>query len=242
MEVGKRKEHYLKQPTRLENIVVERRSGQNLIFDQLELIAQRSIYYFFKRSLDIIGSLIGLILLAPLFLLIIHLIKKEEPSGPIFFSQTRIGHNGRKFKMYKFRTMCIDAEARLITLLDKNEVEGAMFKMKDDPRVTRIGRVLRKTSLDELPQLWNVLKGEMSLVGPRPPLEREVIKYDECDMLRLLVKPGCAGLWQINGRSDVGFKDMVELDLLYIQKQSFLYDLKIIVKTVFVMMCPNGAY
>lgn len=137
--------------------------------------------------------------------------------------------------------MCVGAEEKLAELLQHNEVEGAMFKMKDDPRVTKIGKFIRKTSIDELPQLWNVVKGEMSLVGPRPPLVREVVEYTEYDKQRLLVKPGCTGLWQISGRNDVGFSEMVELDIQYIQYLSFLNDIKIILNTVKVMVRPNGA-
>ncbi|WP_416136081.1 sugar transferase [Enterococcus casseliflavus] len=200
------------------------------------------IYYFVKRLIDILGSLVGLLILCPLFLFVAYKIKREEPKGPVFFSQTRVGKNGKSFKMYKFRSMFIDAEEKLEQLLKYNEIEGAMFKMKDDPRITKVGKTIRKYSIDELPQLWNVLKGDMSLVGPRPPLSREVDEYSAYDMQRLLVKPGCTGLWQVNGRNDVDFHDMVELDLKYIINQSILYDMKIILKTVIVMMKPDGAY
>lgn len=206
------------------------------------VIEKKYFYRFTKRFIDIIGSLAGLILLSPLFLGIAILMKKEEPKGPIFFSQIRVGKNGKNFKMYKFRSMCIDAEEKLAELLKHNEVEGAMFKMKDDPRVTKVGKFIRKTSIDELPQLWNVLKGDMSLVGPRPPLLREVVEYTDYDKQRLLVKPGCAGLWQVSGRNEVGFDEMVELDIQYIKNLSLMNDLKIIFKTVGVMIKPNSAY
>lgn len=206
------------------------------------VIEKKYFYQFVKRLIDILGSLIGLILLSPLFIIIAILMKKEEPKGPIFFSQTRVGKNEKQFKMYKFRSMCVDAEAKLEELLKHNEVDGAMFKMKDDPRVTKIGKFIRKTSIDELPQLWNVLKGDMSLVGPRPPLLREVAEYTEYDKQRLLVKPGCTGLWQVSGRNEVGFDEMVELDIRYIQNLSVLNDIKIIFKTVLIMIKPNGAY
>jgi lipopolysaccharide/colanic/teichoic acid biosynthesis glycosyltransferase len=160
----------------------------------------------------------------------------------VFFSQTRVGKNGKEFKMYKFRSMVSDAEERLNDLLKYNETTGAMFKMKNDPRVTKVGRFIRKTSIDELPQLWNVLKGDMSLVGPRPPLPREVEQYTEYDKQRLLVTPGCTGLWQISGRSNVGFKEMVELDLQYIRNRSILLDLKIIFKTVLVLFGSKDAF
>lgn len=206
-----------------------------------QMLENKTMYFFFKRVLDSIGSLVGLLLLIPLFLVIAIFMKIEETSAPIFFSQTRVGKNGKEFKMYKFRSMCVGAEEKLAELLQHNEVEGAMFKMKDDPRVTKIGKFIRKTSIDELPQLWNVVKGEMSLVGPRPPLVREVVEYTEYDKQRLLVKPGCTGLWQISGRNDVGFSEMVELDIQYIQYLSFLNDIKIILNTVKVMVRPNGA-
>ena len=207
-----------------------------------DTVRKQYIYRAIKRVLDIGGSFVGLIVLSPIILIVAILMKKEEPNGPVFFSQTRVGKDGAMFKMYKFRSMCIDAEDKLAELLDKNEVEGAMFKMKDDPRVTNIGKFIRKTSIDELPQLWNVLKGEMSLVGPRPPLVREVAEYTPYDKQRLLVKPGCTGPWQISGRNDVGFDEMVEMDINYINHLSIVNDLKIVFQTVWVMLKPNGAY
>ena len=204
----------------------------------------RQNYWFFavKRIGDIICSSIGLIILSPLFLMIAILMKFEEPKGPIFFSQTRIGLNEKPFKMYKIRSMVTNAEELLENLLDENEVEGAMFKMKEDPRVTRIGKTIRKFSIDELPQLWNVIKGDMSLIGPRPPLEREVAEYTPYDKQRLLIKPGCTGLWQVSGRNDLDFDEMVELDMKYIQNLSLRSDLWILFKTVWVMIKPNSAY
>lgn len=192
--------------------------------------------------MDIIGAMIGLISLSWLFLIVAVLIKLEDPKGPVFFKQIRVGKDGKQFYMYKFRSMVTDAEKRLKELLNYNEVSGAMFKMKNDPRVTKVGKFIRKTSIDELPQLWNVLKGDMSLVGPRPPLPREVEQYTEYDKQRLLVTPGCTGLWQISGRSNVGFEEMVELDLKYIRERSLLYDIKIIFKTIKIMIKPNSAY
>lgn len=190
---------------------------ENIGVQLKEKIASKQAFFFVKRIVDIVGSVVGLILLSPVFLIVALLMKIEEPEGPIFFSQTRIGKNEVPFKMYKFRSMCVDAEEKLEVLLKLNEVEGAMFKMKDDPRITRVGKFIRKTSIDELPQLWNVIKGDMSLVGPRPPLNREVEKYTMYDKQRLLIKPGCTGLWQISGRNEVGFDEMVELDLAYIE-------------------------
>lgn len=202
----------------------------------------KNMYRIIKRILDIMGSLFGLLFLSPLFLIVALLMKREEPHGPIFFSQMRIGKDEKQFKMFKFRSMCIDAEEKLEELLDHNEVDGAMFKIKDDPRVTKVGKFIRKTSIDELPQLWNVLKGEMSLVGPRPPLIREVAEYSEYDKQRLLVKPGCTGAWQVSGRNDVGFEEMVQLDIDYIDNLSLWNDIKIVFKTVGVIFKPNSAY
>ncbi|QWU47776.1 sugar transferase [Bacillus sp. NP247] len=206
-----------------------------------EEVNQKWLYLFMKRLMDVVGALCGLIFLSPVFLIVALLIKLEDPKGPILFKQTRVGKNEQEFGMYKFRSMITDAEEKLKDLLQHNEVSGAMFKMKDDPRVTKIGKFIRKTSIDELPQLLNVLKGEMSLVGPRPPLPREVKEYTAYDKQRLLVIPGCAGLWQVTERNSVGFKEMVELDLEYINKRSVLYDLKIIFKTIRIMVKSNGA-
>ncbi|BAD77604.1 sugar transferase involved in lipopolysaccharide synthesis [Geobacillus kaustophilus HTA426] len=199
-------------------------------------------YLIAKRIMDICGALIGLICLSWLFLIVALLIKLEDPKGPVFFKQVRVGKDGKEFYMYKFRSMVANAEELLESLLHLNEVSGAMFKMKDDPRITKVGKFIRKTSIDELPQLWNVLKGDMSLVGPRPPLPREVAQYTEYDKQRLLVTPGCTGLWQVSGRNDLGFDEMVELDLKYIRERSLLYDIKIIFKTIKIMIRPNSAY
>ncbi|MBC1475738.1 sugar transferase [Listeria grandensis] len=187
-------------------------------------------------------SLIALILLSPLLILISAAIKLSDWHAPVIFKQQRVGKKGGKFYMYKFRTMRLGAEAELEKYLKQNEIEGAMFKMKKDPRVTRIGALLRKTSLDELPQLYNVLKGEMSLVGPRPPLPREVAIYTPYDQQRLLVTPGCTGLWQVSGRNELSFNQMVELDLHYIEQLSLKLDFKILCKTVIILLFPKGAY
>lgn len=203
---------------------------------------ERKLYLATKRLLDFFGALAGLLLLTPLFAIVAALIKLEDPKGSIFFKQIRVGKDGREFHMYKFRSMVSNAEAMLEELLDKNEVGGAMFKMKDDPRITRIGRFIRRTSVDELPQLWNVLRGDMSLVGPRPSLPREVEEYTHYDCQRLLVTPGCTGLWQVSGRNSLSFDEMVELDLHYIEKRSFFYDVKLIIRTVKIMIAPNSAY
>lgn len=217
---------------------VEKENNRELI---LEDVNGRKGYLAAKRCMDFIGALCGLILLSPIFVIIALLIKYEDSKGPVFFKQIRVGKDGKEFYMYKFRSMVTDAEERLNDLLKHNEVSGAMFKMKEDPRVTKIGRFIRKTSIDELPQLLNVLKGEMSLVGPRPPLPREVKEYTAYDKQRLLVIPGCTGLWQVTERNSVGFQEMVELDLEYISKRGLMYDLKIIFKTIQVMIKSNGA-
>jgi lipopolysaccharide/colanic/teichoic acid biosynthesis glycosyltransferase len=203
---------------------------------------QATSYLRWKRTIETIFSLGLLVVLSPLLLLICIGIKFSNWQAPIIFKQVRVGKNEATFVMYKFRTMVPDADQLLGRYLDKNEIEGAMFKLKKDPRVTRLGRFLRKTSLDELPQLINVLKGEMALVGPRPPLEREVVSYSEKDKQRLCVTPGCTGLWQVSGRNELSFQEMVALDLYYINNLSWLLDLKIIMKTIGVVFLPKGAF
>ncbi|PFH87181.1 sugar transferase [Bacillus sp. AFS088145] len=207
-----------------------------------ETVEKRRIYSLTKRLMDLVGAIFGLLLLLPVFILVAIFIKLEDPKGPVFFYQTRVGKNGKEFKMYKFRSMVTDAEERLKELLKYNEVSGAMFKMKDDPRITRIGKFIRKTSIDELPQFINVLLGDMSLVGPRPPLPREVDEYTDYDKQRLLVTPGCTGLWQASARNSVGFDEMVQLDLTYINNRSIIYDIKIILKTIRVLFGSNDAF
>jgi Sugar transferases involved in lipopolysaccharide synthesis len=206
------------------------------------LVNDKRSYLFFKRIVDFFGALIGLIILSPVFLIVSLAIKVEDPEGKILFKQLRVGKDGKQFYIYKFRSMVSNAEQLLGKLLDKNETTGAMFKMKEDPRVTKIGHFIRKTSLDELPQFINVLKGDMSLVGPRPPLPREVVEYTEYDKQRLLVIPGCTGLWQISGRSNIGFEEMVELDLDYIMKRSLWMDFIIMIKTILVIFKSENAY
>lgn len=207
--------------------------------DQIE---KRILYHFFKRFFDELLSIIAIILLIPVFVVTTILIKIDDPNGPIIYSQIRIGKNGQLFKMYKFRSMVVNADKNLETLLKYNAIEGPMFKMKSDPRVTKIGKVIRRYSIDELPQLLNVIKGDMALVGPRPPLEREVKKYTKYDRQRLLVMPGCTGLWQVSGRNGLNFDEMVSLDLMYINKSSFHYDLWILVRTIWIMFVPNQVY
>lgn len=217
---------------------------ESATYDQLTVEVRNSdrIYLTMKRITDIIVSMIGIVLSCPVCLLIAIFIKIEDPKGPIFFKQKRVGKNEKTFYMYKFRSMVHNAEELLQKLMSQNEVSGAMFKMKNDPRVTKIGKFIRKTSLDEIPQLWNVLKGDMSMVGPRPPLPREVEEYSIYDKQRLLVTQGCTGLWQVSGRSNVSFEDMVELDLEYIRKRNFWYDIKIMWRTVRVMFGSKDAF
>ncbi|MBO7744915.1 sugar transferase [Paenibacillus sp. MWE-103] len=199
-------------------------------------------YLVVKRVIDIAGALFGLVFFLPLFLLVALCIKLEDPKGSVFFYQTRIGKDEKPFRMFKFRSMVSNAEERLKELLAKNEIQGAMFKMKDDPRITKVGKFIRKTSIDELPQLINVLRGDMSLVGPRPPLKREVAEYTEHDKLRLTVTGGCTGLWQVSGRNDLSFEQMVELDLKYIQNRSIAGDMKIIFKTFKLLVGAKDAF
>ena len=201
----------------------------------------RYVYHAVKRLFDIIASASGLILLSPLFLFLIIKIRHED-GGPAFYSQERIGKDEKPFKMWKFRSMVVNADQMIDQLEDQNEIDGAMFKIKDDPRITKIGHTIRKYSLDELPQLWNVLIGDMSLVGPRPPLPSEVEDYTPYDKLRLIVTPGCTGLWQVTKRNDADFDEMVELDLEYINNSSLWFDFKILLKTVGVVIHPNSAY
>ena len=194
-----------------------------------------------KRALDIVGSASGLVLLAP-FLLLISLGIKLSDGGPVLFRQERAGRFGRTFSMWKFRTMVEDAESRLDALREQNELEGPAFKMSRDPRVTPLGRVLRRTSLDELPQLWNVLRGQMSLVGPRPPLLSEVAEYERWQLRRLSMRPGLTCLWQVSGRSDVtDFEEWMQLDLEYIDRWSLLLDVRLILETVPAVLRGTGA-
>lgn len=194
-----------------------------------------------KRILDIMGSLVGMILLGIATVFVAPAIKLDSP-GPIFFGQTRVGKNGRKFTFYKFRSMYQDAEQRKKDLMKKNEVKGLMFKMEDDPRITKVGKFLRNTSIDELPQFWNVLRGDMSLVGTRPPTVDEFERYEAKHKCRLSMTPGLTGLWQISGRSDIkDFDEVVKLDMQYIDNWSILTDIKILILTVWVVLTGKGS-
>mgnify|MGYP001623149511 FL=1 len=199
-------------------------------------------YRFIKRLFDVVASSVAVVILSPVFLIIAIAIKINDPAGPVFYTQTRVGKDGKPFKMFKFRSMVTNADELLERLRDQNEVEGAMFKMKDDPRITKVGKFIRKYSLDELPQLLNVVGGSMSIVGPRPPLPFEVEEYTDYDRQRLMVKPGATGMWQVGGRNALSFDQMVELDLTYINERSVWLDLKIMFETVKVMIKPNAAY
>jgi lipopolysaccharide/colanic/teichoic acid biosynthesis glycosyltransferase len=195
-----------------------------------------------KRAFDIIFSFIALVLLSPLFLLIAILIKLED-GGPVFLTQTRVGKHGQEFKMYKFRSMIVNAEAKLKELLAQNQHgQGVTFKIQNDPRITKIGKWLRKFSLDEFPQFYNVLLGDMSIVGPRPCLPREVKLYSLGERRRLEVAPGLTCLWQIGGRAEIDFSGQVQLDVRYIESQSFWGDLVILAKTVPAVLLSRGAY
>jgi exopolysaccharide biosynthesis polyprenyl glycosylphosphotransferase len=195
----------------------------------------------FKRALDVLFSSLALIPIALLTPFIAAAIRLDS-KGPIFFFQTRVGRDGREFKIMKFRTMAVDAETRLAALEAQNEGSGLLFKMKLDPRVTRVGALLRKYSLDELPQFVNVLKGDMSVVGPRPPLPKEVTSYNGTVYRRLYIKPGITGLWQVSGRSDLTWDESVRLDLRYVENWSLTSDLMIMWRTAKVMVAPQGAY
>ena len=194
-----------------------------------------------KRALDIVLSLLGLLATSPLLLAIALAIKLESPGAPIFV-QERVGLHGRRFRFYKFRSMFADAERRKAEVLKLNEADGPVFKLRKDPRITRVGSILRRTSLDELPQLYNVLKGDMSLVGPRPPIPSEVVQYRPSDAVRLSVKPGITCWWQVLGRSDCSFDQWMEYDREYVRSISLAVDLRILMRTVGAVVSMTGAY
>ena len=198
--------------------------------------------YLVKRLIDIVAAILLLILLSPLFVIIMILIYQSSP-GPVFYKQTRVGRWGKLFTMWKFRSMYPDADTRLKEMMAQNEMTGGViFKMKNDPRIIPVGRFIRKASIDELPQLWNVLKGDMSLVGPRPALPSEVNQYSLQDRQRLEVIPGITCIWQVSGRSDIPFPQQVQLDVQYIQSQSVWLDIKLLLKTIPAVLLSRGAY
>jgi len=197
-------------------------------------------YFIIKRIIDIIGAFSGIVLISPVMIIVAIWVKLDS-KGPVFFAQDRVGRNGKKFIMYKFRSMCSDAECLLGKLKNENEMSGPMFKMKDDPRITNSGKFIRKTSIDELPQLFNILKGDMSLVGPRPSLPKEVVQFTPFQKRRLVAKPGLTCYWQVNGRSDVSFEEWMEMDVEYIKDRNTWLDIILIFKTVGVLFGDDGA-
>ena len=201
----------------------------------------KTAYLVCKRAFDIAASFCALVVLSPVFLIIYLIIYLDDPHGNPIFSQIRIGKNGKAFRFYKFRSMVVNAEDLLAGLQNQNEMSGPAFKMKNDPRVTKVGRFIRKTSLDELPQLWNVLKGDMSLVGPRPPLPNEVEQYTEEQKKRLSVTPGLTCYWQVQpSRNDLDFGEWFELDMKYLRERSMKTDIKIIFQTILVVLHMEG--
>lgn len=198
-------------------------------------------YRVLKRLVDLLGALGGLLLLLPLLPLIVVMIKLES-SGPVLFMQVRVGRRGQLFRCYKFRSMSADAEDRKQELAHLNEATGAAFKIKEDPRITRVGRFLRRSSLDEFPQLWNILRGEMSVVGPRPQIPAEVAEYTPRHALRLLAKPGLTCLWQVSGRSQLDFEDWMQLDQEYVRNRSLKYEIGILLRTLPAVIERKGAY
>ena len=217
------------------------RSDNKKVLDRAEVLQNNKRYWAGRRTQDIILSVLGLLLLWPVMLITALVIVIDSPGAGPIFAQTRVGRDGKKFTFYKFRSMKPNAESQLDELLPHNEMQGPVFKIKDDPRITRVGRFIRMTSIDELPQLWNILKGDMSIVGPRPGLPREVEQYDEYARQRLLVQPGLTCLWQIQpSRNSLTFDEWVELDIRYIKERSFRLDWLIILKTFGAVLGMNG--
>ena len=212
-----------------------------VVLDREQVLRSRRKYWAIRRTQDVLLSAAALLVLWPVMLIVALVVWIDSPGASPIFAQDRVGRDGKVFRFYKFRSMIPNAEAKLGDLLGQNEMEGPAFKIKDDPRITRVGKFIRKTSLDELPQLWNILKGDMSIVGPRPPLPREVAEYGEYEMQRLLVTPGLTCYWQVQPhRNDLSFDEWVELDVKYIQESSFLTDWKIIFMTVGAVFGMNG--
>lgn len=214
---------------------------KGVVLDRKEELHRKRKYWVVRRAQDIFFSALALIILWPLLLLIALVIYIDDPHGSPVFSQVRCGRNGKEFKLYKFRTMCVDAEAKLDELLDENEMDGPAFKIKDDPRITRVGHILRRTSLDELLQLWNILKGDMSIVGPRPALPREIELYDDYQRQRMYVQPGLTCYWQIQpNRNEITFDEWMDMDIKYIQERNFWVDWKIIFMTAAAVLRGSG--
>ncbi len=216
-------------------------TSRKAILDREEVLRNRRNYWVIRRTQDILLSGLALLFLLPIMLIVALVVWIDSPQASPIFAQDRVGRDGKVFRFYKFRSMIPNAEQKLDELLSQNEMEGPAFKIKDDPRITRVGRFLRKTSIDELPQLWNILKGDMSIVGPRPPLPREVAEYGEYEMQRLLVTPGLTCFWQVQPhRNDLSFEEWVALDIKYIQESNFLTDWKIIFMTFGAVLGMNG--
>ena len=215
----------------------KRYSGTDLLVEYRESL----FYLIVKRLLDVTLSGLAVIVFSPFILIVALLIYIDDPQGSPIFVQTRIGKNGRPFKFVKLRSMVVDAETRLKELQSKNEMDGPVFKIKDDPRVTRIGKFIRRTSIDELPQLINIIRGDMSIVGPRPPLPNEVEQYGPYEMQRLLVRPGLTCYWQACGRNNISFSEWMELDLKYVNKHNLWIDTKLILLTMRVVLIGRGA-
>lgn len=214
---------------------------QKTYLQRSEVDARTQKHWPLRRAQDIVLSLLAMLVLLPFLLIVALIIVIDSPGASPIYSQTRVGRNGKEFKFYKFRSMCPNADKKLDELLPLNEMEGPVFKIKEDPRITRVGKIIRKTSIDELPQLWNILLGDMSIVGPRPALPREVEQYDEHAIQRLLVTPGLTCYWQIQPkRNQIDFEDWVELDVQYINDRSFVTDWKIIFKTFGAVIGMNG--
>lgn len=221
--------------------VVQRESMSENNIDYSATFKTRHGYCWLRRFQDILFSLISIIVLSPVMLITAIAIFIDDPKGSPIFSQIRVGRTGKKFKMYKFRSMVVDAEDRLKKLLKNNEMDGPAFKITDDPRITRVGKFIRKTSIDELPQLFNILKGDMSIVGPRPALPREVEQYTVYQTQRLFITPGLTCYWQIQpNRNDISFDEWVKMDIQYIRERSFIVDWKIIFKTVIAVFTKQG--
>ncbi|WP_212902313.1 sugar transferase [Clostridium polyendosporum] len=207
---------------------------------QVTRVKERTAYLFLKKLIDLIGAICGLIITTPILIVTVIAIRIES-KGPILFKQERIGQDGRRFNMYKFRSMVINAEELKDKFIEKNEMSGPMFKIKDDPRITKVGKFIRKTSIDELPQLINILKGEMSLVGPRPSLPKEVDQFQLWMLERLDVKPGLTCYWQVSGRNNIDFEDWMKLDIKYVRERNTWIDIKLIFKTIGVLFGDDNA-
>jgi lipopolysaccharide/colanic/teichoic acid biosynthesis glycosyltransferase len=218
------------------------KSPNEIFYPLSQTMPEKSVHNVPKRMLDVIVAIGLTIILSPL-LLIIGVLIKLDSAGPVIFKQTRVGKDGRLFEMWKLRSFCVDAEEQREKLETKNEMEGGViFKMRNDPRLTRIGRYIRKASIDEIPQLWNVLTGEMSMVGPRPPLPGEVERYLPGERKRLAALPGITCVWQVSGRSEIPFKKQVEMDIAYIQSQSLKLDVVLLIRTIPAVLSGRGAY